>query len=55
LEVLRSNPNLIGVMAYLPVTGIPYERWVKFVWKLILGWVLIALVAIVIEVMIGVS
>jgi len=48
-------PTSASLMAYLAVAGIPYERWVKFVWKLILGWVLIALVAIVIAVMIGVS
>ncbi len=48
-------PTSASLMAYLAVAGIPYERWVKFVWKLILGWMLIALVAIIVAVKIGVS
>ena len=48
-------PTSASLMAYLAVAGIPYERWVKFVWKLILGWIALALVAMVIAVMIGVS
>lgn len=48
-------PTSASLMAYLAVAGIPYERWVKFVWKLILGWVIIAVVAMIVAVMIGVS
>jgi uncharacterized ion transporter superfamily protein YfcC len=42
-------------MGYLAVAGIPYERWVKFIWKLIVGWTIIAAVALIVAVMIGVS
>ncbi|AUD14666.1 MULTISPECIES: YfcC family protein [unclassified Planococcus (in: firmicutes)] len=48
-------PTSAALMGYLAVAGIPYEKWVKFVWKLVVGWLVIALVALVIAVMIGVS
>ncbi|MFP3324729.1 C4-dicarboxylate ABC transporter permease [Planococcus sp. SIMBA_160] len=48
-------PTSAALMGYLAVAGIPYDKWVKFVWKLIVGWLVIALVALVIAVMIGVS
>ncbi|MGX9932592.1 YfcC family protein [Virgibacillus salarius] len=48
-------PTSAALMGYLAVAGIPYERWVKFVWKLILIWLSIAAVALVIAVMIGIS
>lgn len=48
-------PTSASLMAYLAVAGIPYERWVKFIWRLIIAWSLIALVAIIVAVMIGVS
>lgn len=48
-------PTSASLMAYLAVAGIPYERWVKFVWKLTLGWMIIALIAMVVATMIGVS
>jgi uncharacterized ion transporter superfamily protein YfcC len=48
-------PTSASLMAYLAVAGIPYDRWVKFVWKLIVGWLIIALIAMVVAVMIGVS
>lgn len=48
-------PTSASLMGYLAVAGIPYERWVKFVWKLVLGWLLIALVALVVAVQLGVS
>jgi uncharacterized ion transporter superfamily protein YfcC len=47
-------PTSGALMGYLAVGGIPYERWVKFIWKLILGWSLIAAIALVIAVLIGV-
>lgn len=48
-------PTSAALMGYLAVAGIPYDRWVKFVWKLILGWSVIAAVALVIAVAIGVK
>ncbi|MBT2583056.1 Na+/H+ antiporter NhaC family protein [Planococcus sp. ISL-109] len=45
-------PTSAALMGYLAVAGIPYEKWVKFVWKLVLGWLVIALV---VAVSIGVS
>lgn len=48
-------PTSAALMGYLAVAGIPYEKWVKFVWKLVVGWLFIALVALVIAVFIGVS
>lgn len=48
-------PTSAALMGYLAVAGIPYEKWVKFVWKLVLGWLLIALIALVVAVSIGVS
>lgn len=48
-------PTSASLMGYLAVAGIPYERWVKFIWKLILGWLAIAAIALVVAVMIGVS
>ncbi|MBU9673530.1 hypothetical protein KQ939_01425 [Planococcus sp. CP5-4] len=48
-------PTSASLMGYLAVAGIPYEKWVKFVWKLVLVWLAIALVALVVAVMIGVS
>ncbi|MEZ0481935.1 YfcC family protein [Planococcus sp. SSTMD024] len=48
-------PTSAALMGYLAVAGIPYEKWVKFVWKLVVGWLVIALVALVIAVLIGVS
>lgn len=48
-------PTSAALMGYLAVAGIPYEKWVQFVWKLVLGWLVIALVALVAAVMLGVS
>ncbi|ANU18113.1 C4-dicarboxylate ABC transporter permease [Planococcus maritimus] len=48
-------PTSAALMGYLAVAGIPYDKWVKFVWKLIVGWLVIALVALVVAVTIGVS
>ncbi len=46
-------PTSSVLMGYLAVAGIPYERWVRFVWKLILGWIVIAIIALIIAVMTG--
>ena len=48
-------PTSASLMGYLAVAGIPYERWVKFIWKLILAWLAIATIALVVAVLIGVS
>ncbi|PPA71051.1 YfcC family protein [Jeotgalibacillus proteolyticus] len=48
-------PTSASLMGYLAVAGIPYERWVKFIWKLVLGWFCMAIVALVVAVLIGVS
>ncbi|GEB33840.1 MULTISPECIES: YfcC family protein [Brevibacillus] len=48
-------PTSSALMGYLAVAGIPYEKWVKFIWKLLLGWALIAAVALIVAVTIGVS
>lgn len=47
-------PTSGALMGYLAVGGIPYERWVKFVWKLILGWSAIAAIALVVAIIAGV-
>lgn len=46
-------PTSSVLMGYLAVAGIPYERWVRFVWKLVLGWMVIAMIALVIAAVIG--
>ena len=48
-------PTSSALMGYLAVAGIPYEKWVKFIWKLLLGWAVIACVALIVAVIIGVS
>jgi len=47
-------PTSGALMGYLAVGGIPYERWFTFIWKLIIGWSVIAALALVIAVLIGV-
>ncbi|MCM3705641.1 MULTISPECIES: YfcC family protein [Cytobacillus] len=48
-------PTSAALMGYLAVAGIPYERWVKFIWKLIMGWLMIGTLALVAAVLIGVQ
>lgn len=48
-------PTSASLMGYLAVAGIPYERWVKFIWKLILIWSGIALIGLVFAVLLGIS
>ncbi|MDM5213118.1 AbgT family transporter [Peribacillus sp. NJ4] len=48
-------PTSSALMGYLAIAGIPYERWVKFIWKLILGWTLIACIALIAAVALGIS
>lgn len=48
-------PTSSALMGYLAIAGIPYERWIKFIWKLVIGWTIIAAVALLVAVAIGVS
>lgn len=48
-------PTSAALMGYLAIAGIPYEKWVRFIWKLILMWLAVATLALVVAVMIGVS
>lgn len=48
-------PTSAALMGYLAVAGIPYEKWVKFIWRLILMWLIVAAIALVIAVIIGVQ
>lgn len=48
-------PTSAALMGYLAVAGIPYEKWVKFIWKLIGMWIIIAGIALTIAVILGVS
>ena len=34
-------PHATAVMGYLGVTGVPFDRWFKFIWKLFLIWMLL--------------
>ncbi|RCK09661.1 hypothetical protein DT075_37240 [Bacillus licheniformis] len=54
--ILNSIIPTSGVLlASLSIAGVPYERWVKFVWKLIAGWIIIGAAAIVIAMIIGIK
>ncbi|KUO49872.1 MAG: C4-dicarboxylate ABC transporter permease [Desulfitibacter sp. BRH_c19] len=46
-------PTSAALMGYLAIAGIPYEKWFKFIWRLIVGWILIALVFLVIATLTG--
>lgn len=48
-------PTSAALMGYLAVAGIPYEKWVKFIWKLIVLWIIIAGIALTVAVFLGVS
>lgn len=48
-------PTSAALMGYLAIAGIPYEKWVKFIWKLILLWLIVAALALVAAVLLGVS
>lgn len=49
-SIIPTSGSLMGVLA---VAGVPYDKWVKFVWKLVLAWMVIAAVAIFVAVLIG--
>lgn len=43
--IIPTSASLMGVLA---VAGIPYLKWVKFVWKITLLWLIIAAAALVV-------
>lgn len=49
-SIIPTSASLMGVLA---VAGIPYIKWVKFVWKLIIIWLLIAAIALVVATLIN--
>lgn len=48
--IIPTSASLMGVLA---VAGIPYIKWVKFVWKIVLIWLLIAAIALVVGTLIN--
>lgn len=48
--IIPTSASLMGVLA---VAGIPYLKWVQFVWKLTLLWLVLAAVVLVIATLIG--
>ncbi|MFD2675375.1 YfcC family protein [Gulosibacter bifidus] len=48
-------PTSGPLLSCLAIVGIAYDRWVKFVWPLILIWSAIAVVAVVVAALIGVA
>lgn len=49
-SIIPTSASLMGVLA---VAGIPYIKWVKFVWKLIIIWLIIAAIALVVATLIN--
>lgn len=47
-SIIPTSASLMGVLA---VAKIPYEKWVKFIWKLIIYWWIIAAIALVVAVL----
>ncbi|MFC3418289.1 YfcC family protein [Salinicoccus hispanicus] len=50
--IIPTSASLMGVLA---VSGIPYIKWVRFVWKVTLLWLFIAAAALVVATIIGIS
>lgn len=48
--IIPTSASLMGVLA---VAGIPYLKWVQFVWKLTLLWLALAAVVLVVATLIG--
>ena len=48
-SIIPTSASLMGVLA---VAGIPYIKWVKFIWKLTLIWLVIAAIALVVATLI---
>lgn len=50
--IIPTSASLMGVLA---VAGIPYIKWVKFVWKITAIWLIIAAIALVLAVILNIS
>lgn len=50
--IIPTSASLMGVLA---VSGIPYVKWVKFVWKITLIWLGVAVLALVIATLLNIS
>ncbi|WP_342387115.1 YfcC family protein [Salinicoccus bachuensis] len=50
--IIPTSASLMGVLA---VSGIPYIKWVRFVWKVTLMWLIIAAAALVVATVMGIS
>ncbi|WP_029332071.1 YfcC family protein [Exiguobacterium oxidotolerans] len=48
-------PTSAHLMAFLAIAGIPYEKWLRFVWKLFAIWVTLACVALLLAVTLGIQ
>ncbi len=46
-------PHSAALMAFLVMSDVPYEKWIKFIWKLILIWYLIGSILLMIAQFIG--
>jgi uncharacterized ion transporter superfamily protein YfcC len=46
-------PHSAALMAFLVLSNVPYQKWLKFIWKLVLLWYLIGAVLLIIAQMIG--
>jgi uncharacterized ion transporter superfamily protein YfcC len=45
-------PHSAALMAFLVLSNVPYQKWLKFIWKLVLYWYLIGAVILIIAQMI---
>lgn len=50
--IIPTSASLMGVLA---VSGIPYVKWVRFVWKITLIWLVIAALALVAATMLNIN
>ncbi|AKG74168.1 YfcC family protein [Salinicoccus halodurans] len=50
--IIPTSASLMGVLA---VSGIPYVKWVRFVWKITLIWLVIAALALVAATMLNIT
>ncbi|MCG1009185.1 YfcC family protein [Salinicoccus sp. ID82-1] len=50
--IIPTSASLMGVLA---VSGIPYIKWVRFVWKVTVLWLVIAAAALVVATILGIS
>lgn len=46
------TPTSAGLMGYLAVAGVPYDRWIKFVWPLLGIWMIVGICFTVLAVII---